>query len=306
MNIVIVGYNGQLAWELRRALPALGAVAAIGRPEIDLGEPDSIRRAIRKHKPDVIVNAAAYTAVDQAEAEREVAFRVNAEGPSVMADEARKINALFITYSTDYVFDGRKSSPYTELDEPNPLNAYGASKLAGDQAVESAGGEYLILRTAWVYAPRGKNFLRTMIRLAVERKELRVVDDQIGAPTSSEELAQATGEILRRLARPEGRLGALSGRQGVYNMTSQGYVSWCGFATAIVEEMRRRWTKEEDLAKVVAITSQDYPTPAERPKNSVLSNEKIKRTFGIVLPEWKTSLVNIMAAIHDFKAVPVG
>jgi dTDP-4-dehydrorhamnose reductase len=301
LNIVIVGRNGQLAWELQRLLPSLGTVAAIGRPEIDLAEPDSIRGAIRKYKPDVIVNAAAYTAVDQAEAERAVAFRVNAEAPAVMAEEARKINALFLTYSTDYVFDGRKQSPYTELDKTNPLNTYGASKLAGDQAVENVGGAYLILRTAWVYGPRGKNFLRTIMRLAVERKELRVVDDQIGAPTSSEDLARATGEIIRQLAAPGDRLEPLDGRQGVYNMTSQGSVSWCGFARAIIQEMCSRGIQEERLAKVAAITTDDYPTPAKRPKNSVLSNEKIRQTFGIALPEWKTSLARIVAAIEDLR-----
>jgi len=296
LRILIVGRNGQLAWELQQVLPALGMVTVIGRPEADLCEPDSIRRAIRKSRADVIVNAAAYTAVDQAETDCPLAFRVNAEGPAVMAEEAQKGNALFITYSTDYVFDGRKESPYTETDTPNPLNAYGASKLAGDCAVEHIDGAYLILRTSWVYGPRGKNFLRTIMKLAVERQELRVVDDQIGAPTSSEDIAQATGQMIRQLAGEKGLLQALRDRRGIYNLTSQGSVSWFGFARSIIEEMVRRGMKKERLAKLVPISTRDYPTAAARPKNSRLSNERIIRTLGVVLPEWSVSLAKVVEA----------
>ena len=305
MNIIVVGRNGQLAWELRHCLHVLGTVIAIGRPEVDLAEPDSVRRAIREYEPDVIVNAAAYTAVDQAEADRDLAFRVNADAPALMAEEAKRAGALFVTYSTDYVFDGRKESPYTELDPANPLNTYAASKLAGDRAVEDVGGFSLILRTSWVYGPRGKNFLRTIMKLAVEREELRVVDDQIGAPTSSEDIAQATGQMIRHLA-GHSRLQALGDRRGIYNLTSQGSVSWCGFARAIVEEMGRRRMNEERLAKVVPISTQDYPTAAARPKNSMLSNEKISRTFGVVLPDWKVSLPKVVEATEAFEAAKMG
>jgi dTDP-4-dehydrorhamnose reductase len=305
LNIIVVGRNGQLAWELRRCLPVLGTVTAIGRPGIDLAEPDSIRRAIREYEPDVIVNAAAYTAVDQAEADTELAFRVNADAPALMAEEAKRARALFVTYSTDYVFDGRKESPYTELDPPNPLNTYAASKLAGDRAVEDVGGAYLILRTSWVYGPRGKNFLRTIMKLAVEREELRIVDDQVGAPTSSEDIAQATGQMIRQLA-GQSRLQALGDRRGIYNLTSQGSVSWCGFARAIVEEMGRRGVKEKRLAKVVPISTRDYPIAAARPKNSMLSNEKISRTFGVVMPEWKVSLAKVVEATEAFEAAKTG
>jgi dTDP-4-dehydrorhamnose reductase len=308
LKIVVVGRHGQIAWDLQRSLPAVGSVSAVGRPQIDLADPDSIRKMIREFEPSVLVNAAAYTAVDQAEAEPELAMKVNCEAPQIMAEEMKRLNGLFITYSSDYVFDGDKASPYTESDPPHPLNVYGASKLAGDSALESVGGSYLVFRTSWVYAARGKNFLRTIMRLARERDELRVVDDQIGAPTLSKDIAQATLEVFQQLARKScSPAEALGDRRGVCNMTSQGSVSWYGFAVAIVEEMGRDiMNGDKPLATVIPISTNECPTRAIRPKNSRLSTEKLRRVFGVELPDWRTSLVKVMERIEaDAKPQPV-
>ncbi len=200
LKIVIVGRNGQLAWEANQRFQGLGQIVCVGRPELDLLDIEGVRAKIRRIKPSVLVNAAAYTAVDQAESEREAAMKINSEAPAVMAEEAKRLGALFITYSTDYVFDGKKASPYSETDPTAPLNVYGASKLSGERAVEAIGGSYLIFRTSWVYGARGKNFLKTIVKLAAERPELRVVDDQVGAPTWSRDLADATRKIIEQLA----------------------------------------------------------------------------------------------------------
>ena len=199
LKIVIIGRNGQLAWEANQRFQVLGEVICIGRPEFDLLDPEGIRAEIRRIKPSVLVNAAAYTAVDQAESEPEAALKINSDAPAVMADEAKRLGALFITYSTDYVFDGKSASPYSETDPTGPLNVYGASKLSGERAVEDVGGNYLIFRTSWVYGARGKNFLKTILKLAAERSELRIVDDQVGAPTWSRDLADATRKIIEQL-----------------------------------------------------------------------------------------------------------
>jgi dTDP-4-dehydrorhamnose reductase len=304
LNIVVVGRSGQIAWDLQSLLTGLGQVTAIGRPEIDLAFPESLRQVIRQLKPAVLVNAAAYTTVDRAEAEPELAMTINADAPRVMAEEAKRLNALFVSYSTDYVFDGRKASPYTEMDVTNPLSVYGASKLAGDRAVEAVAGDYLIFRTTWVYAPRGKNFLLTIMKAAAERDELRVVDDQIGAPTSSRDIAGATLRVIAQVLDGDRRGPARGERSGIYNMTSQGSVSWCGFAATIIEEMRRCGLNRGRLAKVVPITTSEYPTAATRPKNSRLSGEKMRDTFGLDLPDWKTSLVTVMEEIADRGRVP--
>jgi dTDP-4-dehydrorhamnose reductase len=294
-RIVVIGNQGQIAWELQHRLPAVGAVSTVGRPDVDLADPGSIRAMIRRFEPDVLVNAAAYTAVDQAETEPALAMRVNGEAPQIMAEEMNRIHGLLINYSSDYVFDGEKPTAYAESDAPRPLNVYGASKLVGDRSVEAAGGSYLVFRTSWVYAARGKNFLRTVLRLAAEREELRVVDDQIGAPTCSKDIAQATVQVLQQLT---GQIcspaEALGDRRGIYNMTAQGSVSWFGFAQAIVEEMRRHECGKRNLARVVPISSAEYRTAAVRPKNSRLSNEKLRMRFGVELPEWKTSLAEVM------------
>jgi dTDP-4-dehydrorhamnose reductase len=301
LNIVVVGRNGQIAWELQHSLRNLGDVKAVGRPEIDLAQPESLRRMVRQSMPDVLINAAAYTAVDQAETDPDIVGALNAEAPRVMAEEAKRVKALFITYSSDYVFDGFKKAPYTEGDVPNPLNEYGASKLAGDRAVEAEGGAYLILRTSWVYGSRGKNFLRTIMKLATERRELRVVDDQVGAPTWSHDIATATAQILFLLTERSGRMESLAGREGVYNVTAQGSVSWYGFARAILDEMCLSGVRREELTRLVPIPSKEHPTAAARPGNSVLSNEKIRQTFGIVMPQWRTSLTKAMASKDSFE-----
>jgi len=299
LKIVILGRNGQLAWEANRRFQGLGQIICVGRPELDLLDIEGVRAEIRRIKPSVLVNAAAYTAVDQAESEPEAAMKINSEAPAVMADEAKRLGALFITYSTDYVFDGKSAAPYKETDSPAPLNVYGVSKLSGERAVEDVGGNYLIFRTSWVYGARGKNFLKTILKLATERPELRIVDDQVGAPTWSRDLADATRNIMEQFAMksaaekvPIGE--ALGDRGGIYHMTAAGSVSWCGFGAAILEEMEKRGLSKRSLVKIVPIPSSDYPTPAARPHNSRLCNDKLKNTFGVTLPSWQASFAAVM------------
>lgn len=299
LKIVIVGRNGQLAWEVGQRFQGLGEVISIGRPELDLADIEGVRAEIRRLKPSVLVNTAAYTAVDQAESEPDVAMKINSEAPAAMAEEMKWLGGVFITYSTDYVFDGKSPSPYKESDPTAPLNVYGASKLSGEKAVEAVGGSQLIFRTSWVYAARGKNFLKTILKLAAERPELRVVDDQIGAPTWSRDLANATRKIIEQLAAqscsdriPIGE--TLGDRRGIYHMTAAGSVSWCGFAAAILDEMKKRGLSKGNLANIVPIPASEYPTPAARPQNSRLCNDKLKNTFGVMLPPWRASLTAVM------------
>ena len=280
MKILLTGKNGQIGWELARALAPLGEVIAVDRGGLDLAVPDRIVSVVRSVRPEVLINAAAYTAVDRAESEPDAAYAINAAAVAILADEAKRVQALLIHYSTDYVFDGTKDTPYTEEDRPDPLNAYGRSKLAGEQAIREIGGAHLILRTSWVYSARGKNFLLAIRRLLQEKKELRVVSDQIGAPTSAGALAQGTAELLSR-----GSVAALGGARGVYHMTAGGSTSWHGFATEIA-----RLERSDAPARIVAIASSEYPTPARRPGNSRLSNEKLLRRFGVALPEWEACL----------------
>jgi dTDP-4-dehydrorhamnose reductase len=277
LRILLTGAGGQVGWELRSTLAALGEVKAFDRARLDLADTPRLVAAVRATQPDAIVNAAAYTAVDKAESERDAAFAVNATAPRVLAEEAKRSGALFVHYSTDYVFDGEKSSPYVEEDPAGPINVYGESKLAGERAVASVGGRYLILRTSWVYGPRGKNFFLTMLRLARERPELRVVGDQIGAPTSSLAIARATVELLQR--------GAL----GLYHMTAAGETSWSGFARAIL-------ARAGLATPVVAIRTEDFPTPARRPRNSRLDCSKLRRQCGVALPPWEEQLAEVTLA----------
>ncbi|MGB9122384.1 MAG: dTDP-4-dehydrorhamnose reductase [Candidatus Angelobacter sp.] len=299
LKIVIVGRHGQLAWEANERFQGLGQIICVGRPAVDLLDLNGVREEIRRIKPMVIVNAAAYTAVDQAESEPEAAMKINLEAPAAMADEAKRSGALFITYSTDYVFDGKSSTPYTETDPTAALNVYGASKLSGEKAVEAVGGSYLIFRTSWVYGARGKNFLKTILKLAAERPELRIVDDQVGAPTWSRDLADATRKILEKLV-PQSfpsktSIGeSLGDRRGIYHMSATGSVSWYGFAAAILEEMGKRGLSEGTLAKLVPVPGSEYPTPAMRPHNSRLCNDKLKNAFGVTLPPWRESLARVM------------
>ena len=304
LKIVIVGRNGQLAWEANQRFQGLGEVICIGPPKLDLTDIESVRAEIRRIKPSVLVNAAAYTAVDQAESDREAAMKINSEAPAAMAEEMKRLRGLFITYSTDYVFDGKKTAPYNENDATGPLNVYGSSKLSGEKAIEAVGGSYLIFRTSWVYGARGKNFLKTILKLAAERPELRIVDDQVGAPTWSRDLADATRKIIEQLATQSSSAGismgeALGDRRGIYHMTAAGSVSWCGFATAILDEMKKRGLSKSNLANIVPIPSSEYPTPAARPQNSRLCNDKLKSVFGVALPQWRTSLAAVMDDLAD-------
>jgi dTDP-4-dehydrorhamnose reductase len=309
--ILLTGKTGQIGSQLHGLLAPLGPVFAPGRPELDLAQPDSVRRAIRKLQPQLIVNAAAYTAVDAAESDGSTAFAVNAEAPALLAEEAKRVSALLVHYSTDYIFDGAKRSPYTESDPTTPLNVYGKSKLAGEQAVRDSGAAHIIFRTSWVYATRGKNFLLTILRLATEREELRVVSDQIGAPTGVDDIALATTKVLAGVFEPgspsTAELPPTSGSRraaeisGTYHMTAAGETTWYEFAKAILEKACQAspslpWfstaTKGRPVIakRVVPISTAEYPTPARRPAYSVLSNSHLQKTFGIALPDWRTQL----------------
>ena len=281
MKILLLGRNGQVGWELERSLAPLGEVTSLGRADLDLRDAARIREAVRAAGPDAIVNAAAYTAVDKAESERDAAFAVNAAAPGVLAEEARREGAFLVHYSTDYVFDGAKATPYVEDDATNPLNVYGASKLAGERAIAATGCRHLILRTSWVYGPRGSNFMLTMLRLARERAELRVVDDQVGAPTSSSAIARATASALARAIRsPE--------LAGLYHLAAAGETSWCGFARAIFQQAGV-------ATPVVPIRTEEYPTPARRPRNSRLDCSRLRNALGVTLAPWQAGLAEAMA-----------
>jgi len=294
-KILIFGRIGQVGWELRHKLACLGTVTAVEYPEVDFTKPDSIRAVVRAAEPAVILNAAAYTAVDKAETDSELAVAINATAPGIIAEEAKRLGSTVVHYSTDYVFDGTKQSPYVETDAPNPVNVYGKTKLAGDQAVQAVGGDYLILRTSWVYGARGSNFLLTMLRLAQERSELRIVDDQVGAPTSSECIAQATANILAQLLAPFG--GGLNGRSGVYNLTSAGETSWYGFAKALLSQSAAPFGFP--VPDLVPIKTSDYPRPATRPFNSRLSCQRLAHTFGINMPSWEDALSLVLETLTE-------
>jgi dTDP-4-dehydrorhamnose reductase len=285
VRLLVTGADGQIGWELRHSLMPLGEVTAMDRKACDLSRLQDLPGIIREARPDIIVNAAAYTAVDKAEEEEPLATLINGDAVGVIADEARKCGALLIHYSTDYVFDGTKTAPYTEDDSPHPLNAYGRSKLAGERAIEQCGGNYLILRTSWVYAARGRNFLLTVLRLARERDELRIVSDQIGTPTWAREIADATMAIARQ-ARRELEQGAF--KSGLFNVTAAGETSWFGFAEAIVDQFAV--TTGSPRKKIYPISSRDYLSPAERPKNSRLAGQRIRERYGVGLADWKEGL----------------
>lgn len=283
IKLLVTGATGQVGRELMRALAPLGTVVGLDRAGMDLTDADGIRRAIRDCKPGLIVNAAAYTAVDRAESEPELAHAINAVAPGIIAQEARDCGAALIHYSTDYVYDGLKAFAYLESDATAPLSVYGASKLAGECAIEAAGGRHLILRTSWVYGVHGKNFLLTIRRLAMEREELSVVNDQIGAPTWSRMIAQATALIAARWC-------ASTSRGGTYHLSAGGQTSWFDFARAILELLPADERRRLQVAGLKAIPTSQYPLPAKRPRNSVLSNQKLERDFSIRLPDWRVSL----------------
>ncbi len=288
MRILVTGKNGQVGSEFSRLYHSPGDVVAVGRAECDLSDEHSIRDLVRRLEPAVIVNAGAYTAVDQAEVERELCYAVNATAPRVLAEEAARLGALLIHYSTDYVFNGEKPEPYLESDPINPVSVYGASKAAGEVAIAETASRYLVLRTSWVYSAHGKNFLRTMLRLGAERSELRVVDDQVGAPTSAAAIATATARLVEQYAAHGAKLP-----MGIYHMTAGGSTSWCGFARAIFSADVVRVPP-----RVQAIPSSAYPTPAKRPANSVLSNDKFAHAFGFRLPPWQQQLQEVLTGMQ--------
>ena len=293
MKILITGSTGQLARELQLELAGAGKLLALGHNALDLAIPEQIREQVRLLRPDLIINAAAYTAVDPAESHRELAFAVNALGPQVLAEEAARLGVPLIHYSTDYVFDGRKAEPYSEADVPQPLSVYGASKLAGEQAIQAVGGEYLILRTSWVYSQHGKNFLLTMQRLLQERDALSVVSDEIGAPTWAATIARTTAEMVRKRSAGE------AGPSGLYHLTASGETSWYGFACSIAEQLRQQGRLR---AEITPILSKDYPTAAQRPLNSRLNCARLQQDWGIRLPDWETALHECLAQSRHFDA----
>jgi dTDP-4-dehydrorhamnose reductase len=286
-KILLISCTGQVGAELWRSLQALGEVVPVDQhlttvARLDLTNEKQIREIIQQVKPNIIVNAAAYTAVDKAEQDQQVAMAINATAPQILADLAKQTNALLVHYSTDYVFDGTKNEPYLETDTPNPLNMYGKSKLAGDQAIQASGCNHLIFRTSWVYGRYGQNFFLTIQRLAKEREELRIVADQIGSPTWSRLIADMTAQVLSQLYSPRFQTD-LSEISGIYNLTCGGQTNWCEFAQRISERAPKP-------PRVLPIPTSDYPAPAKRPLYSVLSNQKLAQTFGLELPDWQEAL----------------
>lgn len=289
LKILICGHNGQVAQALQAQFKGRADVHALGRDRLDLARPEQLRTPLRELAPDLIINAAAHTAVDQAESEPELAFAINAQAPQVLAEEAAQLGVPLIHYSTDYVFDGRKPEPYTETDPPNPLSVYGRSKLAGEDAIRHAAGQHLILRTSWVYSNEGRNFLLTMQRLLQEKSHLRVVDDQIGAPTWAGTIADSTAHLIERWQ--AGRCGAW----GTYHLTAQGETSWFGFAQAIGEHLIEQ---HKPCAVLEPIPSSAYPTPAPRPLNSRLDCKRLLQQWGVSQPDWQSALHQCLAAGH--------
>ena len=286
-RILLTGANGQVGWELRRTLACLGEVVALDSKAMNLADADAVRRKVREIAPAIIVNPAAYTAVDKAESEPELAHTVNAIAPGVLAEEAGRQGALLVHYSTDYVFNGSGETPWSEDDACDPLNVYGATKLAGERAIQASGCRHLIFRTSWVYGARGSNFLLTMRRLMRERPELKIVADQIGAPTWCRDLAEATAQVLGQLVSP---LCSLKTDEpwGIYHMTNAGETSWHGFAEAI--QALDEFDETCAPAHLLPIPSSDYPTPATRPLNSRLNNDRLEQTFGLRLQDWRAAL----------------
>lgn len=294
MKILLFGKNGQVGWELNRALQPLGEIIALDIDDADFSSPESLRQVVQNINPDVICNAVAYTAVDKAEDDEDLALKINGISPGVLAEEALKISALLVHYSTDYVFDGTKATPYTEEDEPNPINAYGRTKLAGEIAIQSSGCDYLILRTSWVYASRAHNFMLTMLNLAQEREELGIVSDQVGAPTTARLIADTTVLCAHQVMK-ERVAGIFS--SDLYHLTASGHTSWYGFTKEIIRLANQSAKLQLTIKDIQAIPTSDYPTPAVRPMNSQLALTKLESVFTLKMPDWKKSLSFCMAEI---------
>lgn len=290
-TILLTGASGQVGWELQRQLSPFYMVITPGRNQLDLSNPDSIRRSVRELRPDIILNPAAYTAVDKAESETDLSMRVNGIAPRILAEEARQLDALLVHYSTDYVFDGDNATPYREDTPPNPQSIYGKTKLAGELAVQSAGCRHLILRTSWVYGIHGGNFIKTVLRLAKERGELRIVADQFGAPTWARLLAHSTLQILKS---PQTIAWDMH-LSGIYHLTAGGRTNWYQYAEEILRLARQHDTQlKNKTINIHPISTEEYPLPAKRPKNSILSTAKIEQTFGLSLPEWQDDLATCL------------
>jgi dTDP-4-dehydrorhamnose reductase len=295
IDILLLGGDGQVGWELQRALAPLGRLIAPGHAECDLAEPDQLRAVVRAASPAIIVNAAAYTAVDKAESEPALARAVNGTAPGILAEEAKKLGAWLVHYSTDYVFDGAKAGPYVEDDATAPLSVYGATKLEGEQAIRQTGCRHLIFRTSWVFAARGGNFARTMLRLARERETLKIVDDQFGAPTSAELIADVTALCLRDVMKPGGETS-----QGLYHLVADGETSWHGYARFVLAQAAQLGCTLKCRAENVdPIPTSSYPLPAKRPANSRLDTSKLKREFDLYLPDWTYHAGRMLAEVLE-------
>lgn len=298
-RVLLIGQSGQVGQELQSTLAPLGELTGVGRDQLDLTQSDQIRQLIRATQPQLIVNAAAYTAVDRAEAEPQLAQQINAAAPAIMAEEVSRLGATLIHISTDYVFDGQKNTPYLEADRTNPVSRYGHSKLAGEQGIQQVHAStpdfgYAILRTAWVYGTHGKaNFVKTMLRLGADREEIRVVADQVGAPTWSREIAQTITALATQFDRASDRNSV----SGLYHFTQSGVASWYDFAVAIFEEAKLLGLPLK-LQRVVPITTAEYPTPAQRPAYSVLSNQKISSVLGTFPSHWRQGLREMLSELY--------
>ncbi len=300
-TILLTGRTGQIGSQLHRLLMNVGEIVALDRNDLDLLNADAIRRTVRDLRPKLIINAAGYTAVDAAETDKVRAYAINAEAPAHLAEEARNVGAMLVHYSTDYVFDGLKRTPYTESDPTNPINIYGKTKLVAGQAVRDSGALHLVFRTSWVYATRGRNFLLTILRLATEHEELKIVRDQVGAPTCAEDIAAATIKILTNIQQRNSDPSSVSMFNGTYHMTAAGQTTWYDYAKAILEEARAvqrdlPWLiaathgRELIAKRVLPISTQEFRSPARRPAYSVLSNWHLTQTFGVRLPNWREQL----------------
>jgi dTDP-4-dehydrorhamnose reductase len=293
MRLLLTGKNGQVGFELQRAIAPLGEVAALDRTVCDLENEASIREAVRQFKPDVIVNPAAYTAVDKAESEESRAYAINARAPAILGEEATRLGALVVHYSTDYVFDGRAKSYYRETDRTGPQSIYGKTKLAGEEALAATGARHIVFRTSWVFGAHGANFAKTMLRLAGERETLSVVADQIGAPTSAALIADVSAYVIRQLAATK-----TADFDGIYHLVASGETNWHAYASHVIEYARAKGHAIKVAPDTIrAIATADYPTPAKRPANSRLDTRKLRDTFGLTLPDWKVGVDHVLEQI---------
>ncbi len=289
LKILLLGKNGQVGWELQRSLSCLGNVIALGHDEADFSHPTDLAAVVAQHKPHVIVNVAAYTAVDHAESMATQAYKINAESPAILAQAAKIYGALLVHYSTDYVFDGSGTKPWQEADVTNPLNVYGTSKLKGEQAIIHSGCQFLIFRTSWVYGTRGGNFAKTILRVAQERDELKVINDQFGAPTGADWLADMTNRaIIQTLADPH--------KQGLYHATVSGETTWHGYASYVIEQAKLL-NYPIKAQTICAVPTLDFPTPAQRPSNSRLNTRKLQLAFNVHCPPWQAGVLRLLQSI---------